>query len=186
MKRHIAMLVTAVLLSTLACSIAWSEQSGNILARRLSSAQGQECRRGLHDCRANKRDPDACEQPAEVGRGRGRPSHHSHQIRQRCEYLLQWSVVHNRDPSRRKVNNTTTESLAAIWAQRLRTILPNAIPEKPGVGYPLQPDGSRRLPRQGSRRSGQAEKYSASGLPEMELAPLEARYIGVNVELGSG
>ena len=33
-------------------------------------------------------------------------------------------------------NRTTTDRLAAIWAQRLRTILPQATPEKPGVGSP--------------------------------------------------
>lgn len=33
-------------------------------------------------------------------------------------------------------NHTTTDGLAATWAQRLRTILPQATPEKHGVGLP--------------------------------------------------
>jgi len=39
-------------------------------------------------------------------------------------------------PADAKANGTTPERLAAIWAQRLRTILPKASPEKPGVGLP--------------------------------------------------
>lgn len=35
-----------------------------------------------------------------------------------------------------RANGTTTEALAAKWAERLRSLLPRAVPIKPGVGRP--------------------------------------------------
>ena len=39
-------------------------------------------------------------------------------------------------PADAQVNRTTTQKLADIWAQRLRTLLPGVVMYKPGVGRP--------------------------------------------------
>ena len=121
MKKHIAMLVTAVLLSTLTCSIAWSEQSGNIwlggyLLLRIRNAAGGYTiaeRTNAVQMRANNL--------LKLDEGEGVPAITVTKSGRDASIYSNGVLFITVTPADAKANDTTTESLAAIWAQRLRT-----------------------------------------------------------------
>lgn len=134
MKRLVAIAAVTVLLATLACSIARAQGMGEVylggfLLLRVRCAAGGytvDQRVSALQMRANDL--------LQLGRGIAIVSVKK-SGKDACIYSdadLFMTVT----PADARASGTTTESLARTWAQRLRTILPQATPEKPDVGMP--------------------------------------------------
>jgi hypothetical protein len=139
-KRLIAIAAVTIVLATLACSIARCEGSGEVylggfLLLRIRCAAGGytvDQRVSALQMRANDLLELGKRTSAVTVKRSGADA---------CIYADRtlFLTVTSADA---QANGTTPESLANTWAQRLRTILPQATPEKPGVGMPGQTGGA--------------------------------------------
>lgn len=136
MKKYITITILTIILASLACSFAWSEGTrdvvlGDYLLLRVRCAAGGftiEERVNALQLRANNLLKGGKEYSSVTVRKDGKDSN---------IYVdkIFFMTVTSADA---KANGTTSEKLANIWAERLRTILPQSTPDKPGVGRPDQ------------------------------------------------
>lgn len=132
MIRILATLSALVLLVGLTCSIALSQQDGTVylggfmLLRMRTPAGGfsAEQRAAALQMRAN----------ALLQLGKGIPRVTTVRTGKDVNIFTDRNLFVTVTQADARANHTTTDKLAAIWASRLRTILPQATPEKPGVG----------------------------------------------------
>ncbi len=138
MKKHINITVFTVLLAALACSIAWSDgprevRLGNELLLRVRCAAGGysvDERADALQSRANNLLQGGKNVRAFSVRRAGTDSN----IYADDKFFM--TVT----PADAKANGTTSETLANIWAERLRLIYPKSTPDMAGVGRPGQVD----------------------------------------------
>lgn len=136
MKKYITITVVTILLATLACSVAWSEGTrevrlGNYLLLRVRCAAGGytiDERVNALQLRANNLLKAGKEYSTFTVRKAG------NDFNIYAEDVFFMTVT----PADAQANGTTSELLANIWAERLRTIFPKSTPDKPGVGRPDQ------------------------------------------------
>lgn len=134
MKRLIAIAVSTVLLATLACSVARSEQNGDIwlsgflLLRIRTAAGGYTVDRRVNEIqiRANNL----------LQMGKDIPAITVSKAGKDVNIYANTTLFMTVTAADAKANSTTTQSLANTWAQRLRTILPQAKAVEPGTTLP--------------------------------------------------
>ncbi|MHB9036007.1 MAG: hypothetical protein ACYC64_05025 [Armatimonadota bacterium] len=130
--------VLAILLATLACSVAWSDEPrevvlGDYLLLRVRCAAGGytiDERANALQQRANNLLKAGKEYSTFTVRKSGKDSNIY------VDDVFFMTVT----PADGKANGTTSDKLANIWAERLRVIFPKSTPDKPGVGRPGQTD----------------------------------------------
>jgi hypothetical protein len=136
MKKNITMTVAIILLTVLACSIAWSQdvrevRIGDYLLLRVRCAAGGytiDERVAALQQRANNL-------------LKGGKEYSTFSVRKfgKCANIYAEDVSFMTvTPGDAKANNTTPMKLAKIWAARLRNLFPKSTPDKPGVGRPGQ------------------------------------------------
>ena len=136
MKKHITIAVFTILLAALACSVAWSEGTrevrlGNYLLLRVRCPAGGytiDERVNALQLRANDLLADGRNVSAFTVRKAGTDSN----IYADNTLFMTVGIADA------KANGTTSEKLANIWAERLRSIYPISTSDKPGVGRPGQ------------------------------------------------
>lgn len=128
MKRVLAIAVSVIMLAAIASSIAQCEQSGevwltNFLLLRIRCAAG--------GCSAVQR-ADAIQQRANdlLALGKGIPKVTVKKSGADANIYTNKTLFMTVTAADGKTAKTTSVKLANIWAQRLRTILPQATPEK--------------------------------------------------------
>jgi hypothetical protein len=134
MRRVVVIIVATALLAAFACPLAWSQQSGDIwlsgfLVLRIRTPAGGysiDERVNAVQSRANNL----------LQLGKGVPKVVVAKAGTDAVIYAGGRLFITVTPADAKANDTTPLQLAAVWAQRLRTILPKASPEKPGVGLP--------------------------------------------------
>jgi len=134
MNRNIRLIVGAIFVTVLACSTVWPAGSGevwlgnSIVLRVRCAAAGYTIDQRVNalQLRANDLLEAGKDIPTITVRKSGKDA-----------------VVYAGDtlfvtvtPADAQANGTTTEKLADIWAERLRTLLPKVTMYKPGVGSP--------------------------------------------------
>ncbi len=132
MIRILATLSALVLLVGLTASVAHSQQDGTVylggfmLLRMRTTAGGfsAEQRAAALQMRAN----------ALLQLGKGIPRVTTMRAGKDVNILTDRDLFVTVTESDARANRTTTDKLAAMWAHRLRAILPQATPDKPGVG----------------------------------------------------
>ncbi len=132
MVRILATISALILLIALTGSIAQSQQDGTVylggfmLLRMRTPAGGfsAEQRAAALQMRAN----------ALLQLGKGIPKVTTVRAGKDVNILTDRNLFVTVTQADARANRTTVDKLAAIWANRLRTILPQATPEKPGVG----------------------------------------------------
>ena len=136
MRKNIMMTVVIILLTVLACSIAWSEDTrevriGDYLLLRIRCAAGGY----TVDERV------AALQQRVNNLLRGGKQYSTISVRKSgtdaniyADDVFFMTVT----PADGKANGTTAEKLANVWAERLRDLFPKSTPDKPGVGRPGQ------------------------------------------------
>ena len=138
MKKYVTITFLTILLATLACSFAWSEGTrevrlGDYLLLRVRCAAGGytiDERVNALQLRANNLLKGGRKYSSVTVRNAGKDSN----IYVDDTFFM---TVTSADA---KMNGTSSEKLANIWAERLRGILPKSTPDKPGVGRPDQKD----------------------------------------------
>ena len=136
MKKSITMIVASILLTLLACSIAWSEdvrevRIGDYLLLRIRCPAGGfsvDERVAALQQRANNLLKGGKEYSTFSVRTSGTDANIY------AEDVFFMTVT----PADAKANGTTAEKLANIWAERLRVRFAKSTPDKPGVGRPGQ------------------------------------------------
>lgn len=136
MRRHITITVATILLAAVACSVSWSEGTqevriGSYLLLRVRCPAGgysidervAALQQRANDLLQTKRTPMAFSV---------RMSGADANIYSDEKFFM---TVTSADGN---ANGTSARKLANIWAERLRYMFPNSIPEKPGVGRPGQ------------------------------------------------
>lgn len=137
MNRLVTITVFAVLLATIACSVAWSEDTrevrlGNYLLLRVRCpAGGYSIAERV--ATLQQRTNDLLKGGKEYSTFSVRKDGNDANIY--AEDVFFMTVT----PADAKANGTTSETLANTWAERLRNIFPKSTPDKPGVGRPDQP-----------------------------------------------
>ncbi len=134
MRRVVIITVVTALLAAFAGSLAWSQERGDIwlsgyLLLRIRTAAGGysvEERVNAIQARANNLLRLGQSVPVVTVTTAGRDA----------VIFAGGKLFITVTPADAKANGTTPERLAEVWAQRLRSILPKASPEKPGVGLP--------------------------------------------------
>ncbi|MCL5104264.1 MAG: hypothetical protein M1133_09130 [Armatimonadetes bacterium] len=136
MKKHVTITILTILLATLACSVAWSEDTrevrlGNYLLLRVRCAAGGytvDERVAALQQRANNLLKAGKEYSTFTVRKSGNDAN----------IYVDDTFFMTVGPADAEANGTTSEKLANTWAERLRNIFPRSTPDKPGVGRPGQ------------------------------------------------
>jgi hypothetical protein len=136
MRKNITMAIVVILLTVLACSIAWSQDTqevriGDYLLLRVRCPAGGYSileRVAALQQRANNMLKAGKEYSTFAVRKSGSDANIY------ADDVFFMTV----GPGDAKANGTTVEKLANIWAARLRGLFPKSTPDKPGVGRPGQ------------------------------------------------
>lgn len=137
MKKYAAMAVITLLLTALACSVAWSQTArdvkiGSFLLLRVRVPAGGYSINERAVALQNRANDLLKGGKQSIGVS-VKPAGHDVNIYADGHFFMTVG------PGDAKANRTTPEKLAKMWAERIRVIYLQATPNKPGVGNPVPP-----------------------------------------------